>query len=65
VLHSSVPHSEEQPWKYSRVAESLADNPEFIKVGFHIGRFIIAAVDTKADRANTKMLYSDLESAST
>jgi hypothetical protein len=41
------------------------DNPEFIQTGFHIGRFIMAAIDTEVDRANTKALYSALESAST
>jgi hypothetical protein len=33
------------------------DNPEFIQTGFHIGRFIMAVVDTEADRENIKMLY--------
>jgi hypothetical protein len=42
----------------------LFDNPEFIQVGFHIGRFIKAAVDTEADRANTKARYYTLETAS-
>jgi hypothetical protein len=62
---SSVPCPEKQPWQYSRIAESLANNPEFIKAGFHIDRFITTAVDTEADRANIKALYSNLESAST
>jgi hypothetical protein len=60
-----VPRSEKQPRQYSRVVESLFDNLEFIQVRFHIGRFITVAVDTEADQANIKALYSDLQSAST
>jgi hypothetical protein len=60
-----MPHSEEQPQQYSRVAESLADNREFIKFRFHIDRFITAVVDTKVNQVNIRVLYSDLESAST
>jgi hypothetical protein len=40
------------------------DNPEFIQTGFHIGRFITAAIDTEADRENIKMLYPCLKSTS-
>jgi hypothetical protein len=29
----------------SLVAETLANDPDFIQAGFHIGRFIIAMVD--------------------
>jgi hypothetical protein len=47
------------------VAKSLADNPEFTKAGFHIGRFVTATIDTKVDRANIKALYSNLEFALT
>jgi hypothetical protein len=36
----------------SRVVESLADDPEFIKARFHIGRFITTAIDTEVDQAN-------------
>jgi hypothetical protein len=32
-----------------RFAESLANDPEFIKARFHIDRFIIITVDTEAD----------------
>jgi hypothetical protein len=52
-------------WRYSKAKESLAKDPEFVKVGFHIGRFIMAVVDTKKDRTNMDGLYNDLESAST
>jgi hypothetical protein len=37
----------------------------FIQAGFHIGRFVTAAVDTEVDRANTKVLNSALETALT
>jgi hypothetical protein len=60
-----VPQPEKPSLQYLRVAESLLDNPEFIQDGFHIGRFITVAVDTENDRANTKALYSALETAST
>jgi hypothetical protein len=62
---SSVPRVGKSTWWYSQVEESLANDPEFIKVGFHIGRFITAAVDTEEDRTNMDALYTDLESAST
>jgi hypothetical protein len=45
--------------------DRMFDNPKFIQVGFHIVRFITAVVDTEADQANTKVLYSTLETAST
>jgi hypothetical protein len=60
-----MPRPEKQLRQYSWVTESLFDNPEFIKTGFHISRFITIAVDTEADQANIKALYSDLKSALT
>jgi hypothetical protein len=65
VGNSSVPQPENPLWQYSRVAESLAIDPEFIKAGFYIGRFIIAAMDTETYRANIEALYTDLEYTST
>jgi hypothetical protein len=65
LVVSSMSLSEKQPQQYSWVVESLADNPKFIKVRFRIGRFITVVVDTKADQANIKVLYLNLESAST
>jgi hypothetical protein len=44
--------------------ESLWDNLEFIHAGFHIGRFVTAAVDTKAYQENKKVLYSSLKTTS-
>jgi hypothetical protein len=52
-----MPHPEKQPQQYSRVTESLADNPVFIKAKFHISRFITVAIDTEADQVNIKALY--------
>jgi hypothetical protein len=43
----------------------VTDNPEFIQVELYNGWFIMEAVDTEADWANTKVHYSTLESAST
>jgi hypothetical protein len=61
---SSMPRSENPSRQYSWVAESLANDLEFIKARFHIGRFITVAVDTKDDHVNIEALYTDLESAS-
>jgi hypothetical protein len=36
-------------------------NPDFIKVGFHIGRFITASVDTEKEHAITEALKFNLE----
>jgi hypothetical protein len=62
---SSAPQPEKPSRQYSQVAKSLLDNLEFIQVGIRIGQFVTAAVDTEVDRANTKALYSALESTST
>jgi hypothetical protein len=44
------------------VAETLANDPDFIQARFHIGRFITAVVDTQADRLSTEGLLTELES---
>jgi hypothetical protein len=62
---SSVPRSGKSAQRYSQVEEPLTKDPEFVKAGFHIGRFITTIVDTEKDRANMDDLYNDLESAST
>jgi hypothetical protein len=55
---------EEFPLKRApRVADSLTKNPDFIKVGFHIGRFITAVVDTAKQHVVTKALKINLEFA--
>jgi hypothetical protein len=56
-----VPQPEKPSRPYSRVTESLFNNPEFIQDGFHIDRFVTAIADTEADQANTKALYLALE----
>jgi hypothetical protein len=45
------------------LTDSLAKDPDFIKVGFHIGRFVTAAVNTEAKHADIQTLQSDLDSA--
>jgi hypothetical protein len=60
-----MPQSGKQPRQYSCVVESLWDNSEFIQAGFHIGRYVLAVVDTEADRENINTLYSHLESTLT
>jgi hypothetical protein len=52
---------QQNPW----VVEILSEDLEFIKAGFHIGRFISTMVDTEAKRTNTEVLQTDLTSAST
>jgi hypothetical protein len=47
-----VPQPENPLWQYSWVAESLANDPEFIKAGFYNGRFIIATVDKHTMRTS-------------
>jgi hypothetical protein len=61
---SSVPQSEKPLQQHSWVTESLWDNPKFIQVRFHIRRFVTAAINTKADRENIKVLYVSLKSTS-
>jgi hypothetical protein len=51
--------------RYSQVEESPAKDLEFIKAGFHIGRFFTAAVDTEKDCTNKDTLYTDPEFALT
>jgi hypothetical protein len=47
------------------VAESLWDNLAFIQAGFHIGQYVMAAVESEAKRENIKALFSSLETTST
>jgi hypothetical protein len=53
---SSVPQAGKSLWWYAQVEESLTKDPEFIKAGFNIGRFVTTAVDTKKDRTNMDTL---------
>jgi hypothetical protein len=60
----SVPRSRKQPHQYSCVAESLWDNPDFIQAGFHIGRYVIASMNTEAEQEQIKALYSSMRTTS-
>jgi hypothetical protein len=61
---SSVPGSREQPRQYSCVTESLCDNPKFSQAAYHIGRYVIAPVNTEAQRERIKALYSSMKTIS-
>jgi hypothetical protein len=50
------PHVEYSPQSIPWVADSLAKDPDFIMVGFHIGRFVTAVVNTKAERGDIQGL---------
>jgi hypothetical protein len=61
---SSAPGFGQQLRQYSRVAESLRDNLEFIQAGYHIGRYVTASVNTEAERERIKALYSSMKTTS-
>jgi hypothetical protein len=61
---SSVLRSGKQPRQYSRVAEFLWGNPDFIQARFHIGWYISAFVNSEAERGQIKVLYSSMKSTS-
>jgi hypothetical protein len=44
------------------VAETLANESNFIHARFYIGRFMTVMVDTEADRLNTEGLLTESES---
>jgi hypothetical protein len=48
------------PW----VADSLADDQDFIKAGFHIRKYIMATVNTEVEQTDIQVLHSDLDSDS-
>jgi hypothetical protein len=60
-----MPRIEKPMQRYSCVEEFLANDPEFIKAGFHIGRFTTATVDTEVGCMNIGTLYTNLKSALT
>jgi hypothetical protein len=62
---SAQPQLESLPRRTPLIAKILLKDPDFIKAGFHIGKFIIVAVDTEVDRTNIETLRTDLDSAST
>jgi hypothetical protein len=61
---STMPRSRKQPRPFSHVAESLWDNPYFIQARFHIGRYVIASVNSEAEWKNIRTLYSSLKTTS-
>jgi hypothetical protein len=61
---SSMPRSGKQPCPFSRVAEFLWDNLDFIHARFHIGRYVTTSVNSEAEQENIKALYSTLETNS-
>jgi hypothetical protein len=58
---SSVPRPEKQPRQYSRVVESLWDNPDFIQAGFHISRYVSASKNAQGEQEQIKALYSSMK----
>jgi hypothetical protein len=61
---SSLSRPRKHPRQYSRVTESLWDNPDFIQAGFHIGHYISATVNTQAEQEQIKALYSSIQTTS-
>jgi hypothetical protein len=61
---SASPSVESLPRVFSRVADSLEKDPDFIKTGFHIGRFLTAAVNTEAEQSDIQALWAGLDSTS-
>jgi hypothetical protein len=61
---SSMPRIEKQLRQYSRVAESLWDNPDFIQASYHIGRYVSASVNTEIEWELIKALYSSMRTTS-
>jgi hypothetical protein len=61
---SAKPQDEDSPQSIPQVAKILAKDLYSIKVGFHIGRLITAAVNTEAERTDIQALRSDLDFAS-
>jgi hypothetical protein len=61
---STQPQTEDSPQPILHVAETLAKDPDIIKVRFDIGRFITVAVNIEEEREDIQAPRSDLESAS-
>jgi hypothetical protein len=61
---SASPNVESLPQVFSRVADSLEKDPNFIKTGFHIGQFLTAAVNTEAEQSDIEALWAGLDSTS-
>jgi hypothetical protein len=61
---STRPKVEEMPQPLPRVADPLTQDPYFIRVRCHLGKYITTAVNTEAKQAYIQALKSDLDSAS-
>jgi hypothetical protein len=55
------PGTETPPQMFLWVANSLPKDLNFIKAGFHIGRFVTTAVDNEAEQAGIQALRGDLD----
>jgi hypothetical protein len=61
---STWPWVEEVPQSSLQVTDSLAQDPNFIKVECHIGKYITTTVNTEAEQEDIQAVWSDLDSAS-
>jgi hypothetical protein len=59
---SAQPQTQSLPRLTPLVVETLANDPDFIQAGFHIGRFITAVINTQADWLNYEALMTEVES---
>jgi hypothetical protein len=53
---SPQPGAETPPQMFSREVDYLAKDPDFIKAGFHNGRFMTAVVNTGVERIEIQVL---------
>jgi hypothetical protein len=58
------PRVEKMPQSFLQVVDSLANDPDFMKVGCHIGNYITVTVNTKVKQVDIQALHSDLASTS-
>jgi hypothetical protein len=55
------PQVKKTPQSSLQVTDSLAKDPDFIKVECHIGKYITAMVNTEAEQVDIQALHSDLD----
>jgi hypothetical protein len=60
----ATPSVESIPRVFSWVDESLAKDLDFIKVRFHIGRFVTATINTATEQSDIQALRAGLDSTS-
>jgi hypothetical protein len=61
---SARPQVEKMPQSSPQVSDSLAKDPDFIKAGCHIEKYITVVVNSEEEQAEIQALCSDLDSAS-